>query len=72
MGYKTYGLNIRLEDERSLYFDVALTPEEVNLGSVTVTAEKDENWKRYLQIFKDTFWASLKMHHNARFSMKMI
>ncbi len=55
VGYKTYGLNIRLEDERSLYFDVALTPEEVNLGSVTVTAEKDENWKRYLQIFKDTF-----------------
>lgn len=55
VGYQTYGINLRLEDNYNLSFDIALKPEELNLGSVTVMANKDENWQRYLQEFKDAF-----------------
>ena len=55
VGYQTYGVNLRLDEEQEIRLDISLTPEEVNLGSFTLSAEKDENWKRYLDEFKQVF-----------------
>ena len=55
VGYQTYGLNLRLDEEMNINLDIALSPEETNLGSVTVTAKKDADWQRYLKEFKELF-----------------
>lgn len=55
VGYETYGLNMRLEEEKEIRLDVNLRPEQVNLGSFTLTAKKDEEWQRYLKEFKELF-----------------
>lgn len=55
VGYQTYAISIRISEERDLRLDMALKPEEVNLGSVVVTAKKDKDWERYMVIFKELF-----------------
>ncbi len=55
VGYQTYGLNIRLDDQFKIQLDVSLKPDEVNLGSVTVTARNEKDWQRYLKEFKELF-----------------
>ena len=55
VGYQTYGVNLRLDNQHQIALDVRLNPEEVNLGSYTLTAQKDEDWKRNLEEFKNVF-----------------
>lgn len=55
IGYKTYGVSLRLDEEHLIKLDVSLSPEEVNLGSFTLTAKKDADWQRHLEEFKNVF-----------------
>lgn len=55
VGYQTYGLNIRLENDFNISLEVRLVPEELNLGSFTLTAQRDADWQRYLNEFKELF-----------------
>ena len=54
-GYKTFVRSVKLFDSPVLEIDVALEPDVRNLADFTVTAEKDELWRRNLEDFKRGF-----------------
>jgi len=54
-GYKTFVRSVKLFNTPVLEIDVVLAPDVRMLGEVTVTAEKDELWRRNLEDFKKGF-----------------
>lgn len=54
-GYQTYFRQVDLNEQQVLRLNVSLYLSTRNLGAVTVTAKKDEAWRRNLELFKKTF-----------------
>lgn len=55
VGFDTYARTIQLIAPEDIAFEINLTPESVNLGSVEVVARKDKEWKQRLAEFKRLF-----------------
>ncbi len=60
VGFETYGLNLRLIDDKEIKLDVALQPEDRDLGSFTLMAQKDAQWRQNLETFKRLFLGTSK------------
>ncbi|MCE7990637.1 MAG: carboxypeptidase-like regulatory domain-containing protein [Roseivirga sp.] len=54
-GYETYFRQVDLNEQQVLRLNVKLYLSTVNLGAVTITAKKDEAWRKNLILFKQTF-----------------
>lgn len=54
-GYKTYVQSVQFFEPNTITLDVKLNAETRFLGGVTVTAKKDEEWRRNLEDFKRGF-----------------
>ncbi len=58
VGYETYAARVEFLVPEDKGFDIKLTPDAVNLGSVVVTDRDDEEWRRNLASFKRVFLGS--------------
>lgn len=55
LGYTTFFQQVDLNKPRDIRLEVDMLPEAQSIGGVTVTAKKDEKWRRNLEVFKKTF-----------------
>jgi len=60
VGFDTYVRAVSFTVPEEIAFEVELQPESVNLGSVVVTEERDAEWQRNLQVFKEEFLGTSK------------
>lgn len=55
VGYKTFAAQVKLGEAPIALLDISVEVDTRNLGSVTVTAEKDKDWERHMQEFRKIF-----------------
>ncbi len=63
VGYQTFAAQLKLEEQPVVNLNIVLEEDAVSLGTVTVRAEKDEQWMYQIQAFKREF---LGLSANAR------
>lgn len=63
VGYRTFAQQVKLGDSPEVTLNVTVQQEAQNLGSVVVTANKDRDWQRHMNQFRETF---LGLSLNAR------
>ena len=57
-GYATYARSFQIFEPQEIELEIQLTVETRFIGGVTVTAKKDEEWRRNLESFKKGFLGS--------------
>ena len=70
VGYQTYSTRVEFLVPETQAFDIKLTQDAVNLGSVLVTDRDDKEWRRNLASFKRVFLGLTKNAQSVKFSMR--
>jgi hypothetical protein len=60
VGFDTYVKSVSFTMPEEIAFEVQLQPENINLGSIVVTDQLDEEWQRNLAVFKREFLGMTK------------